>query len=267
VILLLIVALLDATLGVARVLTIGDGPTRRATAPESPATTFAVAPPTSPPAPVAAPPTPPGNPTAGAAGAGATVVEPDAPVPVDDPPATKPAAPVICESDLALEDAPDAPYNFLCVQGDIPLSWPNDRIRLYASGLSPEQSAALQTSLPQWEAQGRFDVTVVDTPSNANVTIAPGDLHNSEDGHTLVHYTCAATCAFDHVDIELSSARELTKPVWVTTILHELAHAAGLNHVSRKTQVMYPDISLVSPATYADGDIAGLQALARIRAS
>jgi predicted Zn-dependent protease len=153
------------------------------------------------------------------------------------------------------------------MRGGVPVTWPNDRISLYTSGLTPEQSSALEVALPQWEAQGRFTVTTVDLPANANLTISSKGFNNGEDGRALVHYVCLTTCAFDHVDIQLSSAPELTKPLWVTTILHELGHAAGLNHVSRKTQVMYPELDLLSPIAYADGDLAGLQELARIRTS
>jgi hypothetical protein len=175
---------------------------------------------------------------------------------------------VTCASDLPLANSPDAPYNFLCVQGDgVPVTWPDDSIRLYSSGLSPEQSAALQIALPHWEARAHFSVTMVDSPSNANLTLATGALDNAEDGHTLVHYVCLATCVFDRVDIELSSTRELAKPLWIATILHELGHAAGLNHVSRSTELMYPELDLLSPSVYGDGDVAGLQLLARIRHS
>jgi predicted Zn-dependent protease len=81
-----------------------------------------------------------------------------------------------------------------------------------------------------------------------------------------VHYACPRDCAFDRVTIQLSSTRELTNPWWITTVLHELGHAAGLNHVARQSEVMYPELGLLSPSAYSDGDIAGLQELARIRA-
>jgi predicted Zn-dependent protease len=133
--------------------------------------------------------------------------------------------------------------------------------------LSPEQRSALEIALPVWEAQGRFRVTEVDSAAAANVTLTTAVLENAEDGHAVVHYTCLAACAFDRVTIQLSSTRELTKPLWITTVLHELGHAAGLNHVSRKSEVMYPELDLLSPTVYGDGDLAGLQELARVRGS
>jgi hypothetical protein len=270
VLVVLILALLVASLDVARLLTYRDEPARRA-APVSPVSIPVV----EPPAPTASTPStvvtggasrPPARNASASVSAGATVVEP-APTPPAAPITTLPTAVVTCASDLELADAPDAPYNFLCVQDGVPVTWPSDSIRLFSSGLTPEQTSALQVALPQWEQQGRFSVTVVDSASTANVTIGPGELDNGEDGHTLAHYVCVATCAFDRVEIELSSTRELTKPVWITTILHELGHAAGLNHVSRHTQVMYPELDLLSPAVYADGDLAGLEELARVRGS
>jgi len=153
------------------------------------------------------------------------------------------------------------------MQGDTPVTWPNDTITLFASRLSPEQQGALTAALPQWESQGRFTVTMVSSAAAANVTVSSRALTTTEDGRTFVHYICATTCAFDHADIELSSTRSLTNPLWITTVLHELGHAAGLNHVARNNQVMYPEIGLTSPAAYADGDIAGLKVLAGLRSA
>ena len=270
--LVMMLALLVASLDVARLLTYDDGERQPSAAP--PVSLPAIEPPTTIAAPVTPAGTDGGSPTlapaalTGAdASAGATVVEPDPPAPPAAPTTTVPTVKVTCASDLSLADSPDAPYNFLCVQDGVPITWPDDNIRLYSSGLSPEQSAALQVALPQWEDQGRFRVTEVDSAGAANLTLTTAVLDNAEDGHALVHYTCLATCAFDHVDMVLSSTRELTKPLWVTTILHELGHAAGLNHVSRKTQVMYCELDLLSPSVYSDGDLAGLQELAGIRSS
>lgn len=41
-------------------------------------------------------------------------------------------------------------------------------------------------------------------------------------------------------------------------ILHELAHAAGLDHVRSNKQQMYPDLTAKSPNGYASGDLQGL---------
>ncbi|MBT0769321.1 hypothetical protein KIH74_10345 [Kineosporia sp. J2-2] len=41
-------------------------------------------------------------------------------------------------------------------------------------------------------------------------------------------------------------------------ILHEMAHAAGLDHVRSKAQQMYPDLTAKSPNGYAAGDLQGL---------
>ncbi|GAB6898537.1 matrixin family metalloprotease [Kineosporia succinea] len=42
-------------------------------------------------------------------------------------------------------------------------------------------------------------------------------------------------------------------------VLHELAHAAGLDHVRSKAQQMYPDLTAKSPNGLAPGDVQGLQ--------
>lgn len=41
-------------------------------------------------------------------------------------------------------------------------------------------------------------------------------------------------------------------------VLHELAHASGLDHVSDRRQQMYPTLSTGSPSGFAAGDLAGL---------
>lgn len=270
VIVVLVLALLVGSADVARLLTYDDREpapqTARPVSLPSPATPTTAASP--PPTVIAAPTAPAPDHSSGAvANAGATVVEPDLPAVPAAPTSTVPEAEVNCGSDLTLANSPDTPYNFLCVQGDVPVTWPDDAIRLFSSGLTADQSAGLQLALPQWEQQGRFRVTQVDSASAANLTVTTAVLDNAEDGHALVHYSCLVTCAFDHVTIELSSTRELTNPLWITTILHELGHAAGLNHVSRPTQVMYPELDILSPSIYSDGDVAGLQELARLRDS
>lgn len=42
-------------------------------------------------------------------------------------------------------------------------------------------------------------------------------------------------------------------------LLHELGHAAGLEHVGTKTQIMYPVVGSWSRAGYHSGDVAGLR--------
>ncbi len=60
-----------------------------------------------------------------------------------------------------------------------------------------------------------------------------------------------------------SSVRELYSPGFSTggsrgsTLLHELAHAVGLDHVDDPTQLMHP-VETGQPAAYGAGDLAGL---------
>jgi len=48
-----------------------------------------------------------------------------------------------------------------------------------------------------------------------------------------------------------------------TLLLHELGHAVGLQHVTSRSQVMYPTIGSWSPAGYGTGDDAGLRVVGR----
>jgi hypothetical protein len=48
-----------------------------------------------------------------------------------------------------------------------------------------------------------------------------------------------------------------------TLLLHELGHAVGLNHVSTRSQIMYPTLGSWTPSGYNSGDLAGLRLLGR----
>jgi predicted Zn-dependent protease len=260
----LVLALIVASLDVARLLTVDDPPLQGS------ASTAEAAPPATvvPTIPVTTEPPPPPItvlPTASEVGAAAKIVEPDATPPAPVPVAPPTAVPVVCQSDLPLTDSPDVPFNFLCTRGGTPLSWPTDQIKLYTEGLSPEQTVALQIALAHWQTQGRFTVTTVDSPTAATVTMSPVEFTENENGHAQVHYTCRETCAFDRAVVHLSSKPGLTQGAWISTILHELGHVAGLSHVSRPSEVMYQAISSTSPLLYGSGDVAGLNELANVR--
>jgi hypothetical protein len=170
-------------------------------------------------------------------------------------------APVVCHPDLPLRRSPDAPYNFMCTQDGRPLTWPNGNIKLYVGPLSTVQQLALPAALNQWETEGHFTVTRVSSRSAANVTMTAAELSNREAGYAQLHYSCTSgACFYDHATVRLSSTETLAQTAWVSTICHELGHAAGLNHVSRHPQVMYPYVNDLSPNAYTPGDIQGLQA-------
>lgn len=214
------------------------------------------------------------TPTNGAA-AGATPSSPATPtgvttLPVPATSATQgavsaPSIAVTCHPDLPLEESPDTPYGFLCTRGTVPITWPTDSLRLYTSGLTPAQSTALPIALEQWQSRARFTVTRVSSAAVADVIVTTAVLTNNEDGYSSMHYVCSSSCVYDHADVQLTSTAELTKTSWISTIMHELGHVAGLNHVSRPSEVMYPQIDASSPVTYGTGDAAGFQALERQR--
>jgi hypothetical protein len=184
------------------------------------------------------------------------------------PPATVPPPPVVdCKSNVPLAEAPDAPYAFLCLGADdVPITWPNDRLTLYARGLSAIQSTALRVALVEWQDKGRFTVTQVDTPADAQVILSSTDLPAS-GGHANVKVFCDPICVITHADVQLSSTEALAPTVWIALILHELGHAAGLSHVVRTTELMYPELSETGPLVYGAGDRAGLTVLANRRPS
>ena len=175
-----------------------------------------------------------------------------------------------CQTNLSLAQAPDTSYNFLCRQGDRPLTWPASVIRLYDYGLGALQSVALAVALAQWESAAHFSVSFVGDAGSADVTLTSAPLPSSqpgfdEDGYTTVLYHCVPTCVFYHADVVLSSTAGLTQTDWVSTVLHELGHVAGLNHVAVKGDVMYPYLTLTSPVLYSAGERTGLQILASER--
>lgn len=178
--------------------------------------------------------------------------------------------PVTCQTDLPLERSPDTGYDFLCQQGSTPVTWATDRLTVYAAGLSPAQSAAFTVAVLQWEVDARFEVTYTSSRRAADVTVTTAPLSDgepgyTEDGYTTVSYRCATRCYYDHADVVLSATVTLSQTDWVSTVLHELGHVAGLNHVSRVGEVMYPYLIENSPVLYTTGDRAGLAVLAAER--
>lgn len=170
-------------------------------------------------------------------------------------------APVACHRNLPLSRSPNAPYDFLCTQAGRPVTWSTGNIDLYVGPLSTVQQLALPGALQQWETEGHFTVTQVSSPATANVTMTAASLSNQEAGYTQVHYSCTSKgCFYDHARVTLSSTETLVQTAWVSTICHELGHAAGLDHVSRHPQVMYPYVNDTSPDAYTPGDMQGLQA-------
>ena len=196
----------------------------------------------------------------------ATKTTPPAPASRPSPPgAAKPssASPLApsCQSNTTLSQSPDSSYTFICTVGGRPIAWPDGNIKLYQTGLTPIQTAALSAALPQWQNDGHFNVIQVASPAEANVTITNAPLNNSEDGLATTSYLCTVSrCWYSRADVQLSSTATLVQTLWVSTVLHELGHVAGLNHVARKGEVMYPYIDDLSPAVYSSGDKAGLEA-------
>lgn len=182
-----------------------------------------------------------------------------------------PSGPVVaCQTDLPLDRSPDTGYNFLCRSGGVPLTWASGTLTFYEGRLSPAQAAALTTAVTAWEQAARFRVVYTSDRSAADVMVTASPLGSgepgyTEDGYTTVSYRCAPKCAYFHADVTLSSTASLLSTDWVSTLLHELGHVAGLNHVSAAGEVMYPYLTVSSPVVYSAGDQAGLRLLAAER--
>lgn len=181
-----------------------------------------------------------------------------------------PADPVSCRSDVSLAAAPDTGYDFLCTQAGRPLTWADNRISVYEAGLTADQSDAFGTAVSEWSEAAGFEVAFTASPWGAelSVTSAPlgaGASGYVEDAYTTVAYSCAPGCAYTSARMQLSSTATLTGSDWVSTILHELGHVAGLNHVSEAGEVMYPYLVPGSPVAYRSGDLAGFAVLAAER--
>lgn len=177
---------------------------------------------------------------------------------------------VTCETDLSLDRSPDTGYNFLCRSGGVPLTWATSTLTVYEQGLSPVQSTAVDVALAEWEPAARFGVTYTSDEAVADVVITSSPLGSGqpgyvEDGYTTVSYRCSPRCAYYHANLDLSSTASLTSTDWISTVLHELGHVAGLNHVSQTGEVMYPYLTPTSPVVYAPGDRQGLDILAAER--
>jgi hypothetical protein len=159
----------------------------------------------------------------------------------------------------------------MCEAGGAPVGWPAGHITVFEGPLPPVQSAAVATALVQWERAAHFSVAYTSDPGSADVSVTSATLTSAEpgyteDGYTTVSYRCAPRCVYYHAAVVLSSGASLTARGWTATVLHELGHVAGLNHVGRQGEVMYPYLTDVPPVSYTDGDRAGFAALAAQRA-
>jgi hypothetical protein len=60
-----------------------------------------------------------------------------------------------------------------------------------------------------------------------------------------------------------TAVKRLSSRMKRTLYLHELGHVMGLQHTSKRSQIMYPSLNRSTPAHYAAGDRAGLKKLGR----
>lgn len=65
------------------------------------------------------------------------------------------------------------------------------------------------------------------------------------------------------VVIDSDAYRFRTAQIQTSTLLHELGHAVGLNHVQQADEVMYPTITSSTATHYNAGDLTGLRLVGR----
>lgn len=208
---------------------------------------------------------------------GPAATAPTRPAAVGRRPAASPRAaglvasgPVNCDTDLPLVASPPSDYNFLCSQGGIPVTWSKSRLVFDVENLSAVQTAAFDAAIGRWATAARFQVVFTSSSRGADVIVKDAPLGNGqagfvEDGYTTVSYRCAPVCIYSSARIELSTTATLSESDWLSTVLHELGHVAGLNHVSVAGEVMYPYLTADPPQAYSPGDLQGLLILATER--
>jgi hypothetical protein len=123
--------------------------------------------------------------------------------------------------------------------------------------------------------QGAELVVAVTTPSATDFDIGNGVL--GYGGYRYWQWTTTsssgrrtsgAAIARGWVVLDVTGLMRLRAGFWAgstrgNVMLHELAHTAGLNHVSDARQLLYPTLSASAPNGYASGDRAGLGKVGR----
>jgi hypothetical protein len=102
-----------------------------------------------------------------------------------------------------------------------------------------------------WAAPGETDVPLSETDRGVSIPVAVGD----RDGDAFV----TGQIVFNP-DRPLMSGFKDRRTSWGATILHELGHTVGLDHVDDPSQLMYTYPG-TGPARFADGDRRGLAEL------
>lgn len=109
-------------------------------------------------------------------------------------------------------------------------------------------------------ADGEITVAVGDPPEpgthDATGTL---DTAGSTTVTSLGRYITAAAVVLDPETLEASPSGFATMDANGTLVLHELAHAVGLDHVNHEGSLMHP-VQVDAPFTLSPGDLAGLAA-------
>jgi hypothetical protein len=156
-------------------------------------------------------------------------------------------------------------YAFECTHADgSPVRWSSNTIKVWADGLTPMQTAALEQAEGEWSPHTGIVLVPAPSASAAQVLLtevptldALPDLGSDvvEYAVTDVHQTGGY---YDRATVQVANAALLDAATWVDTMLHELGHVAGLAHVVDTNQIMRRVVG-VPQTSYGDGDVAGLE--------
>ena len=177
---------------------------------------------------------------------------------------------------------PAQPYAFSLITHGAPMRWnPCQPIRYLVNlgGYPASWRAVIDEAVERLQAATGLPLVLAGdttfTPTSANAT--PGATENgeisialSDSAHTDVlpgSIVGRTNISYSSVIIKAAVVIDMgdigANPEWSSTgvgpvLLHELAHAVGVGHVSDPTQVMNAVASPGGPTTYGAGDLAGL---------
>ena len=177
---------------------------------------------------------------------------------------------------------PTPPYTFPLPSSTGPVRWnPCQAIPYLVNlgGYDPSERATINEAVERLEAATGLplvpagDTTFMPTVANAwpnngadhGIVIALGDEVQSDlvPGAIVGRADISFTSTIRAASVVVDMGGVAGKPDWSSTgagpvLLHELAHAVGLGHVTNTTQLMNGTATASGPTTYAAGDLTGL---------
>ena len=177
---------------------------------------------------------------------------------------------------------PTQPYTFSPSSSTGPVRWnPCQAIPYFVNlgGYDPSERATINEAVERLEAATGLplvpagDTTFMPTVANPSpnngadreIVIALADEVQSDlvPGNIVGRADISFTSTIRAASVVVDMGGVVGKPDWSSTgvgpvLLHELAHAVGLGHVTNTTQLMNGTATATGPTTYAAGDLTGL---------